>query len=47
MLAVAEKVAVISTIEYLEKRARRGSREKLIAVLNKVPDVEPEAFDRM
>ncbi len=47
MLAVAEKVASISTIEYLEKRAKRGSREKLLAVLNKVPDVEPEAFDRL
>jgi len=46
MLAVAEKVASISTVEYLEKRAKRGSREKLLAVLNKVPDVEPEAFDR-
>lgn len=47
MLAVAQKVASISTIEYLEKRAKRGSREKLLAVLNKVPDVEPEAFDRL
>lgn len=47
MLAVAEKIAAISTIEYLEKRAKRGSREKLLSVLNKVPDVEPEAFDRL
>ena len=47
MLAVAQKVASTSTIEYLEKRAKRGSREKLLAVLNKVPDVEPEAFDRL
>lgn len=47
MLAVAQKVASISTIEYLEKRAKRGSREKLLAILNKVPDVEPEAFDRL
>ena len=46
-LAVAEKVAAISTIEYLEKRAKRGSREKLLAVLSKVPDVEPDEFDRM
>jgi hypothetical protein len=46
-LAVAEKVASISTIEYLEKRAKRGSREKLLAILNKAPDVEPEAFDRL
>ncbi|MBU4225684.1 MAG: toxin-antitoxin system HicB family antitoxin [Chloroflexi bacterium] len=47
MLAVAEKVASISTIEYLEKRAKRGSREKLLSILNKVPDVEPAEFDRL
>lgn len=47
MLAVAEKVASISTIEYLEKRAKRGSREKLLAILNKAPDFEPEEFDRL
>jgi len=47
MLAVAEKVAAISTIEYLEKRAKRGSREKFLEILNKVPAVEPEEFDRL
>jgi hypothetical protein len=47
MLAVAEKVASISTIEYLEKRARRGNREKLLEILNKARDVEPEPFDRL
>jgi hypothetical protein len=47
MLAVAEKIAAVSTIEYLEKRARRGSRKKLLAVLDKVPDVEPEGYDRL
>lgn len=30
-----------------EKRAQRGSREKLLAILSKVPDVEPEAFDQL
>jgi uncharacterized protein (DUF1778 family) len=47
MLAVAEKVAAISIIEYLEKRAKRGSREKFLEILSKVPDVEPEEFDRL
>ena len=47
MLAVAEKVAALSTIEYLEKRARRGSRERLLEILNQAPDVEPEACDRL
>ena len=47
MLAVAEKVAARSAIEYLEKRAKRGSREKFLEILSKVPDVEPEAFDQL
>jgi len=47
VLAVAEKIAAISTIEYLEKRAKRGSRERFLEILNKAPDVEPEEFDRM
>ena len=47
VLAVAEKVASLSTIEYLEKRAKNGSREKLLEILDKVPDVEAEEFDRL
>lgn len=47
MLALAEKVAALQTIDYLEERAKRGSREKLLAVLEKAPDVEPEEFDRL
>jgi len=47
VLAVAEKIAAMSTIEYLEKRARRGSRERFLEILNKAPDVEPEEFDRL
>ena len=46
-LAVAEKIASISTIEYLEKRAKRGNRAKLLAVLNKAPDVEPDEADKL
>ena len=47
VLAVAEKVASISTIEYLQKRAKRGSREKLLAVLDKAPDLEPDESDKL
>jgi len=47
MLAVAEKIATLSTMDYLEERAKRGSREKFLAVLEKAPDVEPEAYDRL
>lgn len=45
MLALAEKVAALQAIGYLEERAKRGSREKLLAVLAKAPDVEPEDYD--
>ena len=47
MLAVAEKVAAIATIEYLEKRAKRGSCENLLEILGKAPDVEPEESDKL
>lgn len=47
MLAVAEKVAAISTVEYLERRAKRGNRERFLEILNKAPAVEPEEFDRL
>ena len=46
-LALAEKVATLTTADYLAERARRGSRDKLLAVLAKAPDVEPEAPDRL
>jgi len=47
MLALAEKVATLQTLSYLDERAARGSREKLLAILAKAPDVEPEAYDRL
>ena len=47
MLAVAEKIATLSTMDYLEERAKRGSREKFLAVLERAPDVEPEEYDRL
>jgi len=46
-LAIAEKIATLNTVDYLAERAKRGSREKLLAVLAKAPDVEPEEYDRL
>jgi len=46
-LAVAEKLATLTTAEYLAERAKRGSRDKLLAVLAKAPDVEPEEYDKL
>lgn len=45
--AVAEKMAALLTQEYLEKRADRGARARFTAALGSVPDVEPDASDRV
>jgi hypothetical protein len=45
--AVAEKLAALLTVEYLEERAQRGSRKKFEAALRTVPDVEPDDFDQL
>jgi hypothetical protein len=45
--AVAEKIASLATIEYLEQRGQRGSQDKFKAVLAQVPDVEPEEEDKL
>ena len=46
-LAVAEKISALMTVEYLEERARRGSREKFGSVLEKVQEAKPEEYDRL
>lgn len=48
-LAVAEKVAALRTLDYIEQRGQRGSREKFDRVLQKVADanLEPYEADRL
>ena len=46
-LALAEKISSLMTEEYLEERAKRGSREKFEAAMAKIPDVEPEDYDAL
>ena len=45
-VAVAEKIAALMTEDYLEQRAQRGSRAKFEDILSRVPDIEPEEYDR-
>jgi uncharacterized protein (DUF1778 family) len=45
--ATAEKMTALLTEEYLNERAARGSQKKFKAILNKVPDVEPENYDKL
>lgn len=45
--AIAEKASAWTTIEYLKERAKRGSREKFLHALNKIPKVEPAENDKI
>ena len=45
--AAAEKMASLLTESYLKERASKADRKKFKSVLDKVPDVDPKAFDRL
>ncbi len=48
-LAVAEKVATLRTLDYIEQRGQHGSRERFDRVLQKVAEanLEPYEVDRL
>ncbi len=46
-LALAEKVSALMTEDYLQERAKRGSRKKFERAMAKVPKVEPEEYDHL
>jgi len=46
-LAVSEKVSTLLTVDYLKERSQRGDRQAFEKLLEKVPDTEPEEFDRL
>jgi hypothetical protein len=46
-LALAEKISALMTEDYLEERAKRGDRVKFEQAMSKVPDIEPEEYDRL
>jgi hypothetical protein len=44
--ALAEKLSALATEDYLELRAKRGSRKSFDAALSRVPDATPDQWDR-
>lgn len=46
-LAVSEKVSSLLTVDYLKERAKSGDRKTFEELLEKVPDTEPEEFDKL
>ena len=45
--ALAEKLSALDAERYLAERAERGKKVDIDAILAKVPDVEPEQYDRL
>ncbi|MBI5116359.1 toxin-antitoxin system HicB family antitoxin [Candidatus Poribacteria bacterium] len=45
--ALAEKLSALMTVEYLDERAKRGSRRKFERAMAKVRDVKPEDYDEL
>ena len=44
-IAVAEKVATLMTLDYIEQRAKRGTRKKFERVLTKIAQSDQEPID--
>ena len=47
VVAAAEKMSALLTEDYLENEAKQGKRKDFERFLKKVPDVEPEEYDRL
>ncbi|MEB3218948.1 MAG: hypothetical protein VKN72_22305 [Nostocales cyanobacterium 94392] len=46
-IALSAQVSAWMTKDYIEEKAKRGSWDKFQQVLNKVPDIEPEDYDKL
>ncbi len=46
-IALSAQVSAWMTKDYLEQKAKSGSWEKFQQFLNKVPNVEPEEYDKL
>lgn len=46
-LAVAEKLSSLLTVDYLHERANKANPEDFKKLLDKVPDAEPEPYDKL
>ncbi|MEP0885925.1 toxin-antitoxin system HicB family antitoxin [Trichocoleus sp. ST-U3] len=46
-IALSAQVSAWMTKYYIEEKAKQGNGERFQQVLKKVPDVEPEACDRL
>ncbi len=47
VIAVAEKLANLKSIGCLEERAARANLEDFEQILDRIPDIEPEEYDKI
>ena len=45
--AIAEKVATLKTLDYLQERGEKGSREHALSMLKKASSKAPEGADEL
>ena len=45
--AVAEKMSALMTEDFLVERSKKGSKKAFLQAMSKVPNVEPEANDKL
>ena len=46
-LAVSEKISALLTVDYLKERAEKASKQNFRQIMDQVPDVEPEEYDKL
>jgi hypothetical protein len=46
-IALSAQVSAWMTKDYIEEKAKRGSWDKFQQVLAKIPDIEPEDYDKL
>ena len=45
--AVAEKMSALMTEDFLVERSKKGNKKAFLQAMSKVPNVEPEANDKL
>jgi len=45
--AASEKMSAFATVDYLKMRAKGSDKKKFEEALSKIPDIEPEEYDRV
>lgn len=47
LLAIAEKVSSLATLDYIQERAERAKLDRFDALLALIPNEEPPMYDRI